>query len=235
MKNLFYGKLLGALALGLVSLQSVAQSRQVALKNYTGISVASGIDLYLRQGATETAVIEADRDISEQVLIEQQGESVTIRFKNGFSWKNVFNSKPVKVYASYKNLKAITASGGSDVFGQNAVKSASLYLKASGGSDLKLQVACSNLKVEVSGGSDADLSGKTTNMSLSASGGSDIDAFNLVSDYAQIRAAGGSDVNARVNKALEAGASGGSDVTFKGEATLKKTTSSHSGDVKRAK
>lgn len=85
----------------------------------------------------------------------------------------------------------------------------------------------------MSGGSDADLSGSGENMSLSASGGSDVDAFGYVVNYAKVNVSGGSDANIFVNKGLEAGASGGSDVSYKGNASLKKTTSSKSGDIRR--
>ncbi|WP_129716275.1 head GIN domain-containing protein [Pedobacter sp. SYP-B3415] len=235
MKNLFSRYSFAILTLGLLAFTASAQSRQVQVKNYNSISVSSGMDLYLKQGSSESIVIQADREISDNIVVEQKGSSLSIRFRNGFSWKNLFNNKPIKIYATYKNLNVVSASGGSDVYSQNAIKTNSLSLKASGGSDLKLSLACEELIVQVSGGSDAELNGRATNMALDASGGSDIDAFNLASDYARIRATGGSDVNAQVNKALEAGASGGGDVTFKGNATLKKTSSSKSGDVRRAK
>ncbi|RZJ81272.1 MAG: DUF2807 domain-containing protein, partial [Chryseobacterium sp.] len=47
----------------------------------------------------------------------------------------------------------------------------------------------------------------------------------------KVQASGGSDVGIFVNKGLEAAASGGGDVSYKGNASLKKTSSSKSGDI----
>ena len=208
-------------------------SKNVSVKNFNGITVSSGIDLYLTQAATETLTIKANEELIKNVIVVQSGTNVTIKYKDGISWGKLFKNQSIKVYVNYKNLKDLTASGGSDVFTQNTLKTDLLNLKASGGSDLKLTLTVKDLSLSISGGSDAELKGSGENMSASASGGSDIDAFGYVVNYAKVNVSGGSDANIYVNKGLEAGASGGSDVNYKGNASLKKTTSSKSGDISR--
>jgi hypothetical protein len=96
-----------------------------------------------------------------------------------------------------------------------------------------LNIICKDIIIKASGGSDLDLKGSATNMDLNISGGSDVDAEDFGVDYAKVHASGGSDAEIRVNKALEADASGGSDIKFSGNASYKKTSSSRSGSVKR--
>ncbi len=195
---------------------SVAQaqnSKNVAVKNFNAITVSSGIDLYLTQGGTESLTIKASDDLLKNVIVEQSGTSLTIKYKEGINWGRMFKNQSIKAYVNFKTLKALTASGGSDVFTQNTLKTSVLDLRASGGSDLKMILAVNNLTLNISGGSDADLKGSGENMNANATGGSDIDAFGYVVNYAKVTASGGSDVN------------------YKGNASLKKTTSSKSGDV----
>lgn len=207
------------------------ESKNYPVKNFNSIGVSSGIDLYLTQGGSESVSVKSDEETLKDIIVEQSGGNITIKFKDGINWSGMFKNRIIKAYVNYKTLTALAASGGSDVFSQNPIKTDKLAIRSSGGSDLKLTVACNELSIQSSGGSDLDLKGKATNMTIQSSGGSDIDAFELVTDYAKVQASGGSDVNVYVNKGLEAAASGGGDVSYKGNASLKKTSSSKSGDV----
>ena len=210
-------------------------SKNVSVKNFTGLSVSSGIDLYLTQGSTESLKITGRNDVIENVIVEQNGSNVSIKYKSGMNWSSLFKNQSIKVYVNYKSLTSLAASGGSDVYTQNTLKSENLTLAASGGSDLKLALACKNLSLAISGGSDAELSGSGDNFQLTASGGSDVDAFSFPVNYAKANVSGGSDANIYVNKVLEANASGGSDINYKGNATLKKMSNSKSSDITHVK
>lgn len=222
-------------AIVLITLNSIIvhgqDSKSVSVKNFSGLTVSSGIDLYITQGATESLTIKGRNDVIENVIVEQKGSDITIKYKSGLNWSSLFKNQSIKVDVNYKTLTYLAASGGSDIFTQNMLKTDLLSLSASGGSDLKLALACKDLKLSISGGSDAKLSGSGENFKLTASGGSDVDAFSFPVNYAKANVSGGSDANLYVNKILEAGASGGSDVNYKGNASLKKTSNSKSGDV----
>lgn len=222
------------LVVGLTTGNASAQnSKNVSVKSFNSIGVSSGIDLYLTQGTSESLTIKGEDDLIKDVIVEQNGSSINIKYKSGVNWSRLFKNQSIKVYVNYKTLSALAASGGSDVYTQNTLKSDQLDLRASGGADLKLTLACKDLTLNISGGSDADLKGSGENLQANASGGSDVNAFGYIVNYAKINVSGGSDANVYVNKGLEAGASGGSDVNYKGNASLKKTTSSKSGDINR--
>lgn len=206
-------------------------SKNVSVKAFNEVTVSSGLDLYLTQTTNEALTIKGHEDLIKDVVVEQNGSSLVIKYKDGVNWGRIFKNQSIKVYLNYKNIKSLTASGGSDVYTQNNLKADVLNLRASGGADLKLTLTVKDLNLTISGGSDAELKGSGENLIATASGGSDIDAFGYVVNNARVTASGGSDANIYVNKALEAGASGGSDVNYKGSAVLKKTSSSKSGDV----
>jgi hypothetical protein len=89
------------------------------------------------------------------------------------------------------------------------------------------------LSIHQSGGSDVDLSGNTTTLHVEASGGSDFHGYGLLTDFCSIKASGGSDANITVNKELNADASGGSDIYYKGSGVVKEVRSSGSGSVSK--
>jgi hypothetical protein len=209
-------------------------TKNIAVNNFSKVSVSSGIDLYLSQGTTEAAKVVGDKELVEKIVLQKEGNHLTIRFKENTSWSGLFrNRQGIKVYLTFKNLDELSSSGGSDVYTQNTIKTNRLTLASSGGSDVDMNIVCKDISIKASGGSDVDLKGSATNMNLDISGGSDVDAEAFSVDYAKVHASGGSDADIRVNKALEADASGGSDVTFSGDASYKKTSSSKSGSVKR--
>ncbi|ATP57704.1 DUF2807 domain-containing protein [Pedobacter ginsengisoli] len=209
------------------------QNKDISITNFTEISVSSGIDLYLTQSNSENIRINAHADLIKDVIIEKEGNStLRIRYKDGVNWGRLFKNQSIKVYINYKTLKGLSASGGSDVYTENTLKTDRLSLSASGGSDLKMEVITKDIEIHASGGSDIDLKGSATNMQASTSGGSDVNALNFVVDYAKVSSSGGSDANIHVNKALEASASGGSDINYKGSASVK-NNSGKSGDVNR--
>jgi len=231
--TLFKTNTLILLVIGLNNSYALAQSnRNVSVKAFNEVTVGSGIDLYLKQATNEALNIKGDADLIKDVIITQAGSTLIIKYKEGINWGRMFKNQSIKVYLNYTTLKSLAASGGSDVFTENDLKAGNLNLKASGGSDLHLTLAVKDLTLTISGGSDVILKGGGENLQATASGGSDIDAFDYMVNNAILTVSGGSDANIYVNKALVASASGGSDVNYKGNAVLKKTSSSKSGDVK---
>lgn len=231
-RNLIKSSIFTLLIIGTSINYAIAQSsKNVSVKSFNRVTVSSGIDLYLTQGSTETLTIKGNDDLIKDVIVEQNADAITIRYKEGINWGRLFKNQTIKVYLNYKTLTGLNASGGSDVYAQNNIKSDILNLRASGGSDLKLMLTVKDLTLTISGGSDADLKGSGENLQLTASGGSDVNAFGYTVNNAKATVSGGSDANLYVNKALEASASGGSDINYKGKASLRKTSSSKSGDI----
>lgn len=227
--------LISAVALCLVFISSISwaqESKNFPIKSVKGVSVSSGIDLYLTHGNSEALQIKTSEANLKELEVLNENGTLIIRFKDQNRW-NFVSRGPVKAYLTYQNLEAVRASGGSDVFTQNTLETANLSLIASGGSDLSMKINCKNLSVRVSGGSDAALSGKSDNMDAQISGGSDLKAFNLLTVNARVSASGGADADLSVSTALEASASGGADIRYKGNPSVKKNNSK-SGSVRMA-
>lgn len=211
--------------------------RREIYSNFNTIAVSSGIDLYLTQSNTEQIVLKGSKDLVDKVEVSKSDNGVlTFKIKKS-SWGSWSWGKEsyVKAYVSFKTLKALLASGGSDVYCEGHLNLNELTVKSSGGSDLRLDLIVNNLNVASSGGSDVYLKGKAAKFSLQASGGSDVKAFGLIAEDVASATSGGSDAELYATKTIQISASGASDVTYKGNPAKKSVKFSGASDVKRLK
>lgn len=202
-------------------------------RNFHAIDISDGIDLYLSQDNEEAVAVSAsDKDYRDKIAVEVVDGVLKIYFDNQGRWGFSFGNRKLKAYVSVKMLDKLTASGGSDVYIDQTLKSSNLIIHVSGGSDFRGRVESSYLKLHASGGSDMYISGNTDKISIEASGGSDIHGFDMISNSCQIATSGGSDVRITANKELESSTSGGSDVYYKGNASIR-SSKSGGGSIKK--
>lgn len=202
---------------------------QRSTTSFKSIHVSGGIDLYLTNGDEAVAVSASEAKYRDQIKTQVVNNVLKIWFDH--DEKNLFVSgKRLKAYVAFKNLESLSASGGSDIIVEGAIRGDNLNLNVSGGSDFQGKVQVKNLIVNQSGGSDIKISGAVQLVNLTSSGGSDFKGYDLFAESCTVNASGGSDVEISVNKEISANASGGSDISYKGNAIIKekKTTSSSS-------
>jgi len=202
------------------------------VKNFNGIKVSTGIDLYITMGNSEEVKIVADDDIIDDIVTEVKNGTLHIyqeKDNNWFSWGG-FN-KTRKAYVTVKQLESIDASSGSDVRSENTLKGDKLDIEASSGSDVNLDLVYKNVSLKTSSGSDAKLTGKAKYFTASASSGSDIVARDFETEKCRVSASSGSDATVNVSDELEANASSGADIRYYGNPKSRDTDESSGGDV----
>ena len=213
--------------------QTIEEIRNIS--NFKGIHISSGIDLYVKQGNVESVKIIADKDKMEKIKTEKEGDILKIFTGSSKGWFNFefdwSNKKTIKVYVTVKNLNSIAATGGSDVFSEGKLDLIKLDVKATGGSDIKLDLDTDELTCETTGGSDVILSGTATVFKAFSTGGSDLKASKLRSNFCSISSTGGSDAYVWAEKEISISATGGSDVYHKGGARVVKSSSTGGSDI----
>jgi Putative auto-transporter adhesin, head GIN domain len=205
------------------------QSRQVS--EFHGVEVSGGIDLYLSSGPQSVSVAAATNEIRDHIKTEVVDGILRIHLEN--NWYHGWGNPKMRAYVSIADprLQKLESSGGGDIYLQNQIAAGDLTVGLSGGSDLKGKINANHLIINQSGGSDIDISGTVQSLDVKASGGSDLAGYGLVTDYVTLNTSGGSDVRLTVNKELRVMASGGSEVSYKGTASVKEIKTSGSGSV----
>jgi len=215
---------------GASNLGTSRQTRDV--KGFHGISVSTGIDLYISQKNIEEVVVEADQDDMDKIITAVEGGILKIYIKEK-SWLKInWSNAKRKVYVSVKEIDKLYASAGSDVASESLLKLKNLDVDASSGSDIRLELEAESVNVESSSGSDILLKGEVNHLQANASSGGDIDASNLHSKKCSASTSSGSDISVYVTGELSASASSGGDISYSGNPKSKNINESSGGDVR---
>lgn len=185
------------------------QVRRVA--NFDQISVSGGLNLYVRMGNTQEVIVETDDNLQEFIKTEVKGDELRLYVK-----KNIWRSEAMNIYVTVTEFNGLSASGGSDVYSKGVIEAKEFELRASGGSDVHLDLDVDRFTAKASGGSDTKLRGTINRAALQCSGGSDFDGRDVEIAYAKLNASGGSDSHIKVTQEVEINASGASDVYLYG-------------------
>jgi hypothetical protein len=201
---------------------------------FTRIEVAGSIDLYISQGNEEAVAVSASSDeIKARIRTEVSNKVLHIYLDGkGLNWKIWANHK-MKAYVTYKTLEKLEASGASNIKAADPIRQNELHIELSGASDFTGEVAVGKLRVGSSGASNVRISGTAADAIFDASGACNIKAFDLQTDNCKIDASGASDIHITVNKELNASASGGSSIFYRGNGLIRNISSSGGASIKK--
>lgn len=213
----FRSAALAALFIGASALTTLAQDggQPRPVGAFEQVRASGAINVVLRQGPAEVRV-DAPADVLAKVRTEVEGNTLKIyREKSGGF--NFGKTEKVTVYVTAPRLTGVEVSGASDVKGASPISAEQFSIKASGASDVTLQLTAQQLTAHASGASDIRLTGRVERQQVHVSGASDYRAYELKSQHAQVDASGASDAFVYVDQELDAHTSGASDVHYKGK------------------
>jgi Putative auto-transporter adhesin, head GIN domain len=205
-----------------------SETRQVG--SFRGLRVGEAIDVYIKKGDKESVKVEVENVRLSDVLTEVAGSNLRIHMRDG----NYRGKRIVKVYVTYVSLERISASSASSVFSEGTVKAGTLDITAASAANIELSLDADNVTVDVASAGDITLEGKSRSLSVEASSAGSVDAYNLECERvdAVVSSAGSAKVN--VTKSLNAEASSGGSIRYRGNPTNTNTDSSSGGSVKRS-
>jgi len=182
------------------------------LSNFYKIDVEDGIDVHILQGERESVTVKADDNLADYIQTKVEDGTLFISSQA----RNIWRNKSFDVYVTIKNLEAISATDGSDVYGLAPFQLDDFVIKCSSGSDLEMEINANTLHCHLRGGSDVKLKGKVQTLIAKTTGGSDLLAKKLDTNKCEIEARGGSDAWVRAHEELNAQAFGASDIHYYG-------------------
>lgn len=194
-----------------------AELRKV--EQFNSVEVSGTVSLYISQGnETGVAVSAEDEKYNSKIKTDVTNGTLHISVDggiwNGFSWTN----RKLKAYVSVTDLNRLQISGASYATITGTLKANDFKLDVTGASEVKGALQVKNLSMGVSGASVIRLSGSAENANIEASGAVRINAFELQVDNAKFDVTGASHITISVNKQLNANASGGSTIQYRGNA-----------------
>lgn len=190
---------------------------------------SEAIDVYLKKGDKESVRVEVEGTSLSNVLTEVSGSYLKIHMREGN-----YRNRNVKVYVTYVAIEKISASSASNIFSEGVIKSDKLDINAASAGSVEIEVEAGDVTADVASAGDITLEGRARNFTAEASSAGSLDAYNLECEVANVSASSAGSIKVSVTKELDAEASSGGSIRYRGNPTRTNTGSSSGGSVKKS-
>jgi len=203
-------------------------SRTRDLPDFSGIKVASGIDVFLTQGENQHVEVEADENLQDWIRTEVEGSVLHI-----YTDKYIRLAKTKKVHITCKTVEKIEVSSAGDVTGLSPFKTDKLDISMSSAGDLKLEVEATEINISISSAGNVSLKGKTGTLSADLSSAGDLNAFDLEARVGDISVSSAGSARVYVTEEASFRSNSAGDIDYKGEPRIKEIQTSSAGSVNK--
>ncbi|NND31305.1 MAG: DUF2807 domain-containing protein [Saprospiraceae bacterium] len=221
--------LLPLLAVFLIAANAIAQNTR-QLSNFSEVSAATGVKVILVKSNETKARLDLENCEPDDIITEVKGDRLQVKFANSRSWNHKRNRKAtITVY--YKDIDAVSVSSGAVVNAENIISAQELRLDGSSGGTLDLEVSAQSLEAEASSGGILQLHGNTEVLDINVSSGGIFRSYDLASDEADVGASSGGVASFSVRNRLDANASSGGVIKYRGNPEKIHTNTSSAGHI----
>lgn len=192
------------------------ETREVA--SFSSIDVSDALDVEVTFGSgQEQVIVEANSNLQAYLITEVKNGKLEIQWKKGTV---ILPGSSVKIYVSASEVNSIDASGASNVQLINSWTTTHAAVELSGASSLRGNLLAESGTVNLSGASNVDLTGALGTLNSECSGASELKGFGLSVDYLVLDLSGASNAELTVNSSIHLNASGASDFSYQGNASI---------------
>jgi uncharacterized protein YxeA len=195
-------------------------------ESFSSLRVSSGIDVYLKQGNSESITVEADENLHEYILTEVRGGTLNV-----YTDVNIREAERKRVYVTMKDISSMSTSSAGDIIGQTPVKADRLDLSASSAGDIKLEVYAKELDINITSSGDVTITGEADMLEADLSSAGDLNAFELKVREADVSASSAGDADVNVSEKIRARASSAGDISYMGNPKYVDAHSSSAGGI----
>lgn len=226
MKNLLTILMLTAFTGSLWAQES--ETRNV--NSFTGVKAAEGIDVYLLKGNKESVRVEVTGTKLENVITEVSGSYLKVHMREG----NYRGRVDAKVYVTYLKINKLSASSAGSIFSDGTLKTDALEITSSSAGTVEIAIDAGSVEVSASSAGEVELKGKTRSLDADASSAGEIDAYDLVAERVEVETSSAGSVKVTATAELDANASSGGSIRYRGNPNKAITNSSSGGSVKKS-
>ncbi len=209
-----------------LSVTANLKSQTIVTESFSKVRISGNIKAELIPASgpkVEYTVLEGDPN---DLVIDVLGDQLEIRFKNAKFWE-YFKTAKAKVKIYYTRLERLDCSAGSKVVAVQKICSKRLYLDASSGASCDVVFDGEEVIADASSGAEIIIQGTAASITFDVSSGAELDAYELKTQRASGEVSSGAEARIYCTDYLDADASSGGDVRFRGKpATVNKQSSS---------
>lgn len=208
-------KKIGLLLFALVFISGVyAQefSKEVReVEAFASIDAGGSFDIYLSQGNTTKVVLETEPKNLEKVKTIVHNGTLEI------SSKGIMKSDKMAVYITTPEVEKLIIHGATNLEGLTAIRGENLLIRASGASDIKLEVYFDQIHSDVSGAATLKLSGSAVKHDANVSGAGNLNAGALETEVSKASASGAGSATIKASNVVESATKGAGTIDIVGK------------------
>ena len=198
--------------------------------SFSGVKAQTATVVYLKKGTKESVRVVVSGNIEpKNVVTEVSGGTLKVSLENGN-----FNNVDVKVYVTYVDLDKLMVNSAASIFSENVIKCSKLSLSATSSGTIDIQAEVDQLEANAGSAGEIELKGKAETAIVEAGSAGEVDAYELVANTVKVKAVTGGSAKVNVVKEIEAKASTGADIRFRGNPERSNTSSSTGGSVRKS-
>ena len=194
--------------------------------SFNGISVSTGINIYLKQGDRENISVETDENLQEYIITEVKGGVLHV-----YTEGNIREARMKRVYVTMREIVSLKTSSSGDIIGETPVKGDKIEIRSSSSGDIKIEVIARQLDVNISSSGDVTLSGEADKLDADLSSSGDLSAYDLKVKEADISVSSAGDAHITVAEKLNARASSAGGISYRGNPKYVEAHSSSAGRI----
>jgi hypothetical protein len=205
-----------------------AQSRETRnLSSFNELSVSEAVKVELVKGNSEKAEVEVSGTDAENVLTEVSGDRLKIHMANG-NWRNV----NAFVRLTYRNLEEIDVSSAGSVITESPITSDRLEMDVSSAGKANLVFNVGQMEVDISSAGNLSAEGEVEEIEVDVSSAGSMDAYDLECKSADLATSSAGSIKITVTEQLDATASSGGSIRYKGNPDKERVSSSSGGSIR---
>jgi len=203
------------------------QTRTVS-GDYTIVSAATGLEVYVVQGNTASIIVEADDNLQQYIKTEVEGNELRI-----YADVNIDNAGAKRITVTLPKIEGLEASSAAILKSKTVIKGNDIDLSANSGASVEVGVDAKTVNCEASSNGTLKVSGRTTNLDTASSSGGSINATALTAEDAETEASSGGSATVNVTGKLTADASSGGSITYTNNPKTIKSNATSGGSVNK--
>ncbi len=184
------------------------------LDAFHSIIVAGHTDIDLTQNHVQKVSLQTTRP--DLFTVEVQDSILYI------TCKDTYHPIDGDFMIAVPEVRSIISSGACSIENHGMLHVPSLYIQASGATEIDINVQTQQLSLQSSGASETDFKGTTDHLQVVISGAGKVEAFGLQARTANVVCSGAGQVEVSVTEDLSAQATGASKIEYRGNPVLSK-------------
>jgi uncharacterized protein YxeA len=194
--------------------------------SFDGIRVSTGIDVYLKQGDSESITVEADENLHEYIMTEVRDGVLHV-----YTDVNIREAKMKRVYVTMKEVRSLKTSSAGDIIGETPIKGENFEIGASSAGDIKIEIYGKVVEVDISSSGNVKLSGEAETLNADLSSAGDLEAYGFKVKEADVNVSSAGDAQLNVSEKLVARASSAGDISYQGNPKFVDARASSAGGI----